>query len=117
MDRSKLIYLLSLAIMITSISKCFSQIANPDLPNIVFIMADDMGYGDPSCYNPDSKIPTPNIDRLAQQGMRFTNAHSPGALCVPSRYGLLTGRYPIHPGYRQKNLKMRSSLVCMAILC
>jgi arylsulfatase A len=63
-------------------------------PNIVFIMADDMGYGDPSCYNPDSKIPTPNIDRLAVEGMRFTDAHSPGAVCVPTRYGLLTGRYP-----------------------
>ncbi len=63
-------------------------------PNIVFIMADDMGYGDPGCYNPDSKIPTPNIDRLAEQGLRFTNAHSPGSLCIPARYGLLTGRYP-----------------------
>jgi len=63
-------------------------------PNIVFIMADDMGYGDPGCYNPDSKTSTPHIDRLAQQGIRFTNAHSPGTLCVPARYGLLTGRYP-----------------------
>ena len=63
-------------------------------PNIVFIMADDMGYGDPGCYNPGSKIPTPHIDRLAEQGIKFTNAHSPGSLCVPARYGLLTGRYP-----------------------
>lgn len=63
-------------------------------PNIVFILADDMGYGDPSCYNPDSKIPTPNIDDLANHGIMFTDAHSPGAWCVPSRYGLLTGRYP-----------------------
>ncbi|MDZ7722260.1 MAG: sulfatase-like hydrolase/transferase [candidate division KSB1 bacterium] len=63
-------------------------------PNIVFIMADDMGYGDPGCYNPDSKIPTPHIDRLAEQGIKFTRAHSPASLCIPARYGLLTGRYP-----------------------
>ena len=66
-------------------------------PNILLILADDMGYGDPSCYNPQSKIPTPNIDRLAWEGMRFTDAHAPGPLCVPSRYGLLTGRHPFRP--------------------
>ncbi|MDO8540364.1 MAG: arylsulfatase [Opitutaceae bacterium] len=63
-------------------------------PNIVVILADDMGYGDPGCFNPKSKIATPNIDRLARDGMRFTDAHAPGALCHPSRYGLLTGQYP-----------------------
>ncbi len=63
-------------------------------PNIVFILADDMGYGDLGCYNGNSKIPTPHIDKLAEQGIRFTNTHAPGAWCVPSRYGLLTGRYP-----------------------
>jgi len=62
-------------------------------PNIVFIMADDMGYGDLGCYNKDSKIPTPNMDRLAAEGMRFTDAHSPSAVCTPTRYGVLTGRY------------------------
>ena len=62
-------------------------------PNIVFIMADDMGYGDVGCYNPDSKIPTPNMDKLAQEGIRFTDAHSPSAVCTPTRYGVLTGRY------------------------
>lgn len=66
---------------------------NPQHPNIVLVMADDMGYGDAGCYNSESKIPTPNIDRLAQEGTRFTDAHSPSALCTPSRYGLLTGRY------------------------
>ena len=64
-----------------------------DRPNIIVIMADDMGYGDVGCYNPDSKIPTPNMDRLAAQGVRFTDAHSPSAVCTPSRYGVLTGRY------------------------
>jgi len=61
--------------------------------NIIFIMADDLGYGDLSCYNKDSKIQTPNIDRLASQGVRFTDAHSPSAVCSPTRYGVLTGRY------------------------
>lgn len=63
-------------------------------PNILVILADDMGYGDPGCFNPQSKIATPNIDRLASQGMRFTDAHAPGPLCHPSRYGLMTGRHP-----------------------
>lgn len=62
-------------------------------PNIVVILADDMGYGDLGCYNPESKIPTPNMDKLASQGIKFLDAHSPSALCTPSRYGLLTGRY------------------------
>ena len=62
-------------------------------PNIVFILADDLGYGDLRSYNPASKIATPEIDRLATGGMRFTDAHSPSAVCTPTRYGLLTGRY------------------------
>ena len=62
-------------------------------PNIIFIMADDMGYGDLGCYNKKSKIPTPNMDRLAKEGIRFTDAHSPSAVCTPTRYGVLTGRY------------------------
>ncbi|NQT87943.1 sulfatase-like hydrolase/transferase, partial [bacterium] len=62
-------------------------------PNIIWIMADDMGYGDVGCFNPESKIPTPNMDRLASQGMRFTDAHSAASLCTPSRYSVLTGRY------------------------
>jgi arylsulfatase A-like enzyme len=62
-------------------------------PNIVCILADDLGYGDLGCYNPNSKIPTPNLDRLASQGVRFTDMHSPSAVCTPTRYGLLTGRY------------------------
>ncbi len=61
-------------------------------PNIVFIMADDMGYGDLGCYGAE-KIPTPNIDRLAAEGMLFTDAHSSSAVCSPSRYSVITGRY------------------------
>lgn len=62
-------------------------------PNILMFLSDDMGYGDPQCLNPESKIPTPNIDGLAKQGMTFTDAHSASSICTPSRYGLLTGRY------------------------
>ncbi len=62
-------------------------------PNVVLVLADDMGYGDVSAYNPDSKIPTPNIDRLAHEGMKFTDGHSASGVCTPTRYSLLTGRY------------------------
>lgn len=64
-----------------------------DRPNIIYILADDLGYGDLRGYNPDSKIPTSNLDRLATTGLRFTDAHAASALCTPSRYNGLTGRY------------------------
>jgi arylsulfatase A len=65
-----------------------------DKPNILIVYADDLGYGDVQCYNPErGKIHTPNIDKLASQGMRFTDAHSSSGVCSPSRYTLLTGRY------------------------
>lgn len=70
----------------------FSQ--KTQLPNIVYILADDLGYGDVSVNNPDGKIRTPNIDRLAREGMRFTDAHTTSSVCTPSRYSILTGRYP-----------------------
>ncbi len=62
-------------------------------PNVIFILADDLGYGDLSCYNSKSKIATPNLDQLANEGMRFTDAHTPSSVCTPTRYGLLTGQY------------------------
>jgi len=65
----------------------------PERPNIVYILADDLGYGDIRCLNPKGKIPTPDIDRLAAEGMRFTDAHAGSAVCTPTRYGILTGRY------------------------
>ncbi len=65
----------------------------PGKPNIIYILADDMGYGDMGCNNPESRIPTPNLDALADRGMRFTNAHAASSLCTPSRYNVLTGRY------------------------
>jgi len=63
------------------------------VPNIVIVFADDLGIGDVSCYNKESKIPTPHIDRLATQGMQFSDAHSGHCVCTPSRYSLLMGRY------------------------
>jgi len=67
-------------------------------PNIVFVLFDDIGYGQPKSYRADSSFKTPNIDRLAKQGMRFTDAHSAAANCTPTRYGVLTGRYPCRIG-------------------
>ena len=68
--------------------------ASQDTPNIVFILADDMAYGEVSAMNADDcKVPTPSIDRLALQGMLFTDAHSSSSVCTPTRYSLLTGRY------------------------
>src|SRR5271170_5244997 len=66
----------------------------PSHPNILYILCDDLGYGDIHAFNPTrGKIPTPNVDRLASEGMSFTDAHSGSAVCTPSRYGILTGRY------------------------
>ncbi|MCB1078162.1 MAG: sulfatase-like hydrolase/transferase, partial [Verrucomicrobiae bacterium] len=62
-------------------------------PNIIVILADDLGVGDIQAHYPDNKIATPNLDRLVREGMSFTDAHSPSAVCSPTRYGLLTGRY------------------------
>ncbi len=62
-------------------------------PNILVVLCDDLGYGDVRCLNPHGKIATPNIDRLAREGMIFTDAHSSSAVCTPTRYGLMTGRY------------------------
>ena len=69
-------------------------------PNVVLIFADDMGYGDVTCYDAESKIHTPNLDQLAKGGMRFTDAHSASAVCTPSRYALLTGRYAWRTGLK-----------------
>jgi len=67
--------------------------ADPARPNIVVILTDDQGYGDVSAYNPKGRIPTPHIDQLAREGLRFTDAHAGSSVCTPTRYGLLTGRY------------------------
>ena len=79
---------------------CLSLRGEGELPNILFILADDLGYGDVGCYNPESKIPTPHLDRLAAQGMLFTDAHSPSTVCTPTRYSVLTGRMAFRTGMR-----------------
>lgn len=96
----------TLAMMLVTLPRLFeSNVRLPVVkplppPNILFILADDLGYGDVGCYNSASKVATPNLDRLAAEGMRFTDAHSPSTVCTPSRYGLLTGRMAFRIPYR-----------------
>jgi arylsulfatase A len=82
-----------LAALIASLSALSLSAQQRAYPNIVYILADDLGYGDVGCFNPESKISTPNLDRLASEGIRFIDAHSPSSVCTPTRYGILTGRY------------------------
>lgn len=84
------------------------QVAKKKQPNIIYILADDLGYGDISSYNPEGKIKTPNIDKLAAEGMIFTDAHSPSAVCTPTRYGILTGRYSWRSALKQGVLTGKS---------
>ena len=73
------------------------QLLAAERSNIVLFYADDLGYGDLSCYGA-TKLKTPNIDRLADEGRMFTDAHTVSSVCTPSRYGLLTGEYPFRKG-------------------
>ena len=75
-----------------------STAAAAEKPNIIFVLFDDLGYGQPPCYREGSEFKTPNIDRLAREGMRFTDAHSVSSVCTPTRYGVMTGRYPSRIG-------------------
>ena len=79
---------------------CFASphLVGQQLPNIVIIYADDLGYGDLSCYNPKAAYQTPRLDRMAAEGIRFTDAHSPSTICSPSRYGLLSGQQVCRTG-------------------
>src|SRR6188472_3068090 len=79
--------------LIAAIHTSFGATDTARRPNIVILYADDMGYGDLAIQNPESKIATPHLDRLAREGTRFTDAHSSSGICSPSRYALLTGRY------------------------
>ncbi len=91
LDRRSFLEALGAGSSLFGLATC--QRAQTTLPNIVYILADDLGYGDVSCLNPESRLKTENIDRMANQGMRFTDAHSGSAVCTPTRYGILTGRY------------------------
>jgi arylsulfatase A-like enzyme len=96
----------------TSCSQEESPATEPaSLPNIVLVLADDMGLGDVGAYNAESRIPTPGIDSLANTGMRFTDAHSPSAVCTPTRYALLTGRYSWRSSMKKGVLKGYSPLL------
>ena len=81
-----------LALLLLSLA-AHAHLTAADQPNIVYILADDLGIGDVSCYNAHSAWQTPHLDRLARDGLRFTDAHAASSLCTPSRYALLTGRY------------------------
>ncbi len=87
--------------VLLSVSVVFLATCAPQpqkLPNIVIVFADDLGYGDVSCYNPEAAFQTPHLDTLASEGMRFTDAHSPATVCTPSRYSLMTGRMAFRTG-------------------
>ncbi|WP_373496812.1 arylsulfatase [Aquiflexum sp.] len=86
------VFLLSFTISCLIVLTGYAQNSS-QLPNIIYILADDMGYGDVSSFNPESKIITPHIDRLANNGIKFTDAYTSSAVCTPTRYGILTGRY------------------------
>jgi arylsulfatase A len=81
-----------LGIVLLAVS-AFARAAEPPKPNILLLYADDLGYGDLRSYDPGSKIPTPHLDRLAAEGIRFTDGHSSSGICTPSRYAMLTGRH------------------------
>jgi arylsulfatase A-like enzyme len=91
-------YAVLLALLLMPLHAVHAAAAPAKTPNIVFVLFDDMGYGQPQSYKADSALRTPHLDRLAQEGMRFTDAHSASAVCTPTRYGVLTGRYPSRIG-------------------
>lgn len=81
---------------------CIASAAAQDLPNIIIIYADDLGYGDLSSYNPKAAYKTPRLDRMAAEGVRFTDAHSPATICSPSRYGLYSGQLVCRTGRKPR---------------
>ncbi len=96
MNTRTLLTALLLALCLENVPAAPVQAA--DKPNIIFVLFDDMGYGQPKCYRDNTEFKTPSIDRLAKEGMRFTDAHSAASVCTPTRYGIITGRYPSRIG-------------------
>ena len=86
-------YLLYLTVFLITLIGCEVENKNNNHPNVIYILADDMGIGDVSLFNPDGKIRTPNLGQLGNEGMIFTDAHTSSSVCTPTRYGILTGRY------------------------
>ena len=91
-------HFIAATMLFVGITGCACAAGQSDKPNIVFVLFDDIGYGQPTSYRADSEFRTPNINRLVREGMRFTDAHSAAANCTPTRYGVLTGRYPCRIG-------------------
>jgi arylsulfatase A len=85
--------LLSASVALAAAPRARAEPSPRALPNVVLFLADDLGYGDVRSFNPAGKVATPNLDRLAREGVRFVDAHTGSAVCTPTRYGLLTGRY------------------------
>lgn len=102
--------LLGMGLILILSQSCTAADKKQQLPNIVLINADDLGYGDLSCYGA-TKLQTPNIDKLAEEGIRFTDAHAASAVCTPSRYALLTGEYPIRHGKLNSPVFLKNKLV------
>lgn len=91
---------LFLTLIVSTLGPGITAAQEEQKPNILFILADDLGYGDVGCYNPESKVPTPNLDRLASEGLLFTDAHSPSTVCTPTRYSIMTGRMAFRLDYK-----------------
>lgn len=89
--KSKVYWLLIINLILFSCHQEMTSTSPP--PNIIYVLADDLGYGDLGAFNPSGKIKTPHLDQMAQQGMKFTDAHTSSSVCTPTRYGILTGRY------------------------
>jgi arylsulfatase A len=94
----QMIAMLGIATVVAEADALIAAESPTSRPNIVFVLFDDMGYGQPRSYRADSEFKTPNLDRLAREGMRFTDAHTAASVCTPTRYGVLTGRYPSRIG-------------------
>ncbi|MEM6473406.1 MAG: arylsulfatase [Planctomycetota bacterium] len=94
LNRVLSVWLVSAMGLLVVVGMCSPAAANSSArPNVVLILADDLGYGDVQPLNANSKVPTPAFNRLAKEGLTFTDAHTPSAVCTPTRYGLITGRY------------------------
>ncbi|WP_396624940.1 arylsulfatase [Luteitalea sp.] len=91
--RARLVLPALLAVVLTGALASLHPAAQAPPPNIVVILTDDQGYGDVTAFNPASRIPTPHLDQLAREGLRFTDAHTSSSVCTPTRYALMTGRY------------------------
>jgi len=97
------------------LNKAEAQPKTKKQPNIIFILADDLGYGNISCFNPKSRISTPNIDKLAKEGTKFTNFYAGSTVCAPSRAALMTGKHMGHAYIRGNgNVSLREQDTTMA---